>query len=188
MLPCHSHTDAYKNKLEDILNDVILISEIADLSVESAHIANEIGIKEADIKASPTNETTPVTEAKVQRLNRPRWSIVRFDGDSSIKSKSSSGVIEDGEDEGEEPHDFYFADEDSDCAVKGGFYESSCRLPIKDLLDKWEEPVSKRDQVSFQGRFVDCNGSIVRKWHVCGGLGLTSLCIHSYPVVRRHRQ
>ena len=46
-------TDAYKRRLEEILNDIILISEVAELSVESDTIATLIGIEKQDVPLDP---------------------------------------------------------------------------------------------------------------------------------------
>lgn len=159
---CHSYiADAYKKRLEDILNDIILISEIAELSAESESIATMIGIKKEDINIEPPIEVKAATN---QRMGRVRWSIVKFDGDCSNKSRSSSGMIDDGEDDGSDNEELESDDEDGGSEVKGGLYESSRRPYIKELLDKWEEPLSKRDQVSLTSRSVLLAPSFFWRW------------------------
>jgi hypothetical protein len=147
-LPCHlDRIDSYKNRLEDILNDIILISEIAELSLEAETIANVIGIKNEGNSPERPNEINATADANTPRMSRMRQSSVTFDEDSSSKSKSMSGMKDDDADEGSVPSQLDSDDADGDSTAKGTFYESSSRLPIKDLLDRWEEPLSKRDQV-----------------------------------------
>ncbi|KAL3920631.1 MAG: hypothetical protein SGILL_003161 [Bacillariaceae sp.] len=122
--------DAYKPRLEEILNDIVLVSEIAELSVESYNIAKEIGVeKKAKRYEPPTEIKGPPTPSRTG--SKVQWSAIKF---------------EDGEDEPTETES-QITDFDGDMSVKSAYYDSnSSRIPLKDLLDRWQEPVSKKDK------------------------------------------
>ncbi len=122
-----------------------MISEIAELSVESENIANVMGLQREDFYVEPPKEIKAATEAKTARMPRVRWSSLKFDGDAS--TKSSWGMMDDDDDDGGEPSQTDSDHAEGDRIGKEEYFDSSSRLPIKDLLDKWEEPLSKRDQV-----------------------------------------
>jgi hypothetical protein len=146
LTPQHSHpTDAYKKQLEDILNEIILISEIAELSIESETIATLMGLQRENFDVAPPSEINPATQAKTSSMPKVQWSHLKFDGDTS--TKSSWGMVDD-DDDGEPSQINFNNAEGTRIAKEGCTYESSSRLPIKDLLDKWEEPLSKHDQVN----------------------------------------
>lgn len=158
--------------MEDILNEIILISEIAELSVESETIANVMGLKREDFDVEPPREIKTAREARASRMPKVRWSSLKFDGDVGSWGMVDDEDNDDDDDVDGEPDDA----EDGRIAKEGRTYESSSRLPIKDLLDKWEEPLSKRDQVNSANFFfvvgmssqflgwtsysIDCMGSL----------------------------
>ena len=148
--------ETYKQRLNDILNDVILISEIADLSVQSATIANAMGLQIDDRKHSPkhsVHSTSPVPVTR--RISAVHWSEVRFkseDNMSQLGSENDLSAKDTGKaldaDEAMSIDDVDLGTDD-DSGASPGFYDSSSRLPIMDLLDKWEDPMNKRDKVNF---------------------------------------
>jgi hypothetical protein len=118
-------SEDYKPKLELILNDIILISEVADL-------AEEADLLPEDIEQETKKEMAQENRLKRRsNLNQVRWSSVRFQGKGS--SLEDEGMF------GDRPRD-RFAGLDKD---------SSGRLRIKNLLDRWDEPINKSDRVSI---------------------------------------
>ena len=143
--------DAYKPRLEEILNDIILISEVAELSVESENIASVIGVQKRPRKEPP--KEIQATKDFQQRTSRVQWSQVKFDEGSTISRTNSESALDDESTASE-------AGSDGDASEKYRYFDSSSsRIPIKDLLDKWEEPISKRDKVSLH--FVDDFGILL---------------------------
>jgi hypothetical protein len=140
--------DAYKPRLEEILNDIILISEVAELSIESENIASVIGVEKRPRKEPP--KEIQAAKNLQQRTSKIQWSQVKFDEGSTISRTNSESAFDDESTASE-------AGTDGDVSEKFRYYDSSSsRIPIKDLLDKWEEPISKRDKVSLH--FVDISG------------------------------
>lgn len=158
--------ETYKPKLEEILGDIILISEVAELALETSAIAEEIGLDNAKIKSEV--ETTS-DKRKQARKSHVRWSSVKFGEDSSfVGSAAGSADKGDGKDNDD---DVGKDDKDDDLTEDGdsddpdsnyrpnasfGYEDSSRRLSIKDLLIKWEEPaMAKRDKVRIVRRSVN---------------------------------
>lgn len=106
-----------------------MISEVAELSVESHKIAKEIGVEKKmntyeppqEIRASPT-------------MSSVQWSTVKFQEGH-------------GEDEPTETES-QMTDLDGDASESAYYDSNSSRIPLKELLDRWQEPVSKKDKVS----------------------------------------
>ena len=153
--------DTYKPRLEKILNDVITISEVAELSIESEDIANMIGIEhsnETDFgRPDEAMESEVEAEAEARRRGRLsviRWSDIKFEADDGSNIEDSvpnfqSPLPENiDEDEGSNV-------EESEDSQGEGFFEKeklytnsgSTRIAIKDLLDRWQEPVMKHVKV-----------------------------------------
>jgi hypothetical protein len=136
----------YKPKLELILNDIILISEVAELAEEAENLPEDI---EQETKKEMAKENT----LKKRSLNQVRWSSVKFHGKGSTRLG----------DEGDEPASppssrngppsqgaaqrGLFGDRSRD-RFSGLARDSSGRLQIKNLLDRWDEPTNKSDRVS----------------------------------------
>ena len=72
--------DLYKPRLEEILENVITLSEVAELSIESKDIADIIGLGQSDSDdESPHEEIKSTAEARRRgRLSVIRWSDVKF--------------------------------------------------------------------------------------------------------------
>jgi hypothetical protein len=149
------YIDTYKPKLEEILNDIIIISEIAELGAEADNLPDA---------GSPENAKNLV-EANLKKrgeMSQARWSSVRFkketrvrlDSDSSsihgkldsFDSSSMQGRNESGEQTSDTGTD---GNKRKQLGRAGGLsrLDSSGRLRIKNLLDRWEEPVNKQDKV-----------------------------------------
>jgi hypothetical protein len=135
----------YKPKLELILNDIILISEVAELAEEAENLPE-------DIEQEAKKEMAQENRLKKRSLNQVRWSSVKFQGKGSRLG-----------DEGDEPPSppspssappskgasprAMFGDRSRD-RFSGLDRDSSGRLRIKNLLDRWDEPTNKSDRVS----------------------------------------
>jgi hypothetical protein len=117
-----------------------MISEIAELSVESDTIANVIGVEKKERTNKLPQEIKAGKDSKNRTSTQIQWSTVKFQDDPN-----NGG----GTDEEEETTDMESdIGTDGEISEKSAYYDSSSsRIAIKDLLDRWEEPVSKRDKV-----------------------------------------
>ena len=150
----------YKPKLEEILNDIIIITEIAELAAEAESLPEDT-----------ENQYTAkqLVEANLKRrgqLSEVRWSSVKFQKDrnrtSSVDSNGSSSVVG-----STEKLDTSLFDSPVPKESEAGFLKarpmmertsmstrSSGLIRIKNLLDRWEEPVNKLDKVRLERRCV----------------------------------
>jgi hypothetical protein len=135
------------------LNDIILILEIAELSIKSESIANVIGLQSED----RNQETKYSVYSKPSmsdntRMSTARWSEVRFkpeddtsqlgsdidlrarDAEKALNAKEVTGF-----------NDFE-TEEAETASARTGFYGSSSHLPILELLDKWDDPINEQDK------------------------------------------
>ena len=152
--------DIYKPKLEEILHDIIVITEIAELGVEA-------DVSFPDDEGGEPMEATDLIELQQQqqarfdaprsRAGRVRWSSVKFNETGPLEG------IED-VDELDSPAmtDTHFeveGDEKNRRAEDSPMMRSRRTLPpqksgssgvikIKNLLDRWEEPVNKLDKTT----------------------------------------
>jgi hypothetical protein len=145
----------YKQRLEDILNDIIMISEIAELSVEAESIVNVLGIK----PIGSFGEDAPSTEMETHTPVKPRsatvqWSEVTFKQDDNTSLLGSDiDLTERGTEKVDVEEEMYSevmndgGEDEEEADERTGFYDSSSHLPIMDLLDKWDDPVSKKNKV-----------------------------------------
>jgi len=126
----------FKPRLESILKDIILLSEVSELAQEAvADNAKCNGGKE------------------VKLIGDVDWDVTRS---RSFVDRAVSEELTDDEDS---------ADMDAsstECSGEGGFSSQGIlrtnsvgSLRAKDLLDHWEEPVNKMDKVSFIG-YCEC--------------------------------
>jgi len=130
--------EAYKPRLEEILNDIIMISEVAELSMESHNIANVIGVEKKAKKKEPPHEinTANVSKGSNSRSSSQiEWSTVKFHDDrTGSQPTSMRGDYE------EESTDLdSYSDDGGDFSEgKSGDYDASTyRIPIKDLLGEY---------------------------------------------------
>jgi hypothetical protein len=147
----------YRVRLEDILNDIIIISEIAELSVEADSIVNELGLQRENEEniTPPSNIGVDVTMKN--GVSAVRWPDVKLKENEIISQYGSEIEVPalnaerlNTEEEGfSELMNVELTDEGT-AKGRNGFYESSSNQPTMDLLDKWEEPVNKRDKVRTQ--------------------------------------
>jgi hypothetical protein len=141
-------SEDYKPKLELILNDIILISEVADL-------AEEADLLPEDIEQETKKEMAQENRLKRRsNLNQVRWSSVRFQG----KGSSLGDLGDEGDEPASPPSPSngpqsqgaperpMFGDRSRD-RFSGLDKDSSGRLLIKNLLDRWDEPTNKSDRV-----------------------------------------
>lgn len=158
-----SFAATYKSELEGLLNEIILLSEIAELAMEAD--------RESSIEESTGKDDT----VKRPTLSKIRWKSLRFDDktkqmdDGTLKSEID---VEEATDE--ESDDGEVVDELS------GLHSLPRRSRqlkrhvsvIKNQLDRWEEPIDKSNEVrSNQGLFLSCHRS-TRVIHLC----LISFC------------
>jgi hypothetical protein len=153
--------DTYKPRLEEILNDVITISEVAELSIESEDIADMIGIEQSNGtdfgRPDVAMESEVEAEAEARRRGRLsviRWSDIKFEADDGSSIEDSvpnfQSPIPDniGDDEGSIAEELELDSQGEGFFEKEKLYTSgSTRIAIKDLLDKWDEPVMKHEKV-----------------------------------------
>ncbi|KAG7353641.1 hypothetical protein IV203_002996 [Nitzschia inconspicua] len=146
--------DMYRQRLDEILNEIIMISEIAELSVESESIVNVLGVKSQD----DNDEESLNKEVETQSLIKPRISAVRcsevkfnHDEDMSriglgndLTERDIEKIELEGQTYSEAPR--WNSDDEEAKGGKTGFYDSSSGFPTMDLLDKWDDPVKKRDK------------------------------------------
>jgi len=146
--------DTYKPRLEEILNDVITISEVAELSIESEDIADLIGIEQSVSDDEPPIEVTESSAAvrRRGRLSVIRWSEVKFEADDCSSSDDSvtdflSSLPENtDEDDSSNPEDY---ERDSQNGKEKLYNNGSTRIALKNLLDKWDEPVMKNKSLNI---------------------------------------
>ena len=130
--------------MEKILNNMILISEVAELS---AAAADELP------------ESTGAATARRRRGEHVRWSSLRFD------DKKTDDLIDDGDDDDEEnDSDLGNSEAESkedepkqgNLEKRGGYNKSFSGLSpdtsfrnfrIKNLLGRWDDPLNKMDKV-----------------------------------------
>ena len=141
------------------MNDIIIITEIAELGVEASQLPDEI-----DKKKLNTKELVDLNVKKRGQLSHVRWSSVRFMTAERKRNDSevSTDVSEEAEDSANETTDtdprkqFATSKEEGSPApqsllARTAFSSSRSDLGlirIKNLIDRWEEPVNKLDKVS----------------------------------------
>jgi hypothetical protein len=144
----------YKPKLEEILNDIIVITEVAELAAEADNLEDD--------ENSSVNKSQ-IVDANLKKrgaLTQVRWSSVRFKKkstrssmDSEDEDASLNGSItrEDSEEKRQQsvPSDKipYEKRRNPTNSREISRAASSGRLRIKNLLDRWDEPVNKLDKV-----------------------------------------
>ena len=148
----------YKPRLEPVLADVVLLSEIATLA-EQADKVNETTIDEED-DYEPASSWDPswdlMSAAKVkQNLNEFLWSPGIDRQHSHTSNASNAEEVEgtpsyDESSIAEKPDDKATASEPASARMPRLLRRSdSGRLKIKDMLDAWEVPDDKTDKVSL---------------------------------------
>ena len=148
-IPLLSPSDVYKPKLEEILNDIIVITEIAELGAEADNLPDETGTQ------MNAKELVEENLKKRGRLTEVRWSSVKFQNHSRTDSDASSIVVDKADTSagdisplpelprkvaGTPPRSFMTRNGTTSS-------RSSGLIRIKNLLDRWEEPVNKLDKV-----------------------------------------
>eukprot|EP00980_Cylindrotheca_fusiformis_P002338 scaffold543_cov119-Cylindrotheca_fusiformis.AAC.5 len=138
--------DIYKPQLEEILNDIIVITEIAELGAEASVLPDE----------GPLPDTKQLLEESVKKrgqLTQVRWSSLRFNKEDK---KDAADATSESDDEmsaasnarkksGEDPPPRSLL---SRTARMNTSSSGSGLVKIKNLLDRWEEPVNKLDKAS----------------------------------------
>eukprot|EP00980_Cylindrotheca_fusiformis_P002337 scaffold543_cov119-Cylindrotheca_fusiformis.AAC.4 len=142
--------DIYKPKLEKILNDIIVVTEIAELGAEADSLPEE--------ESTHVDTTKLVQENIIRRgqLSEVRWSSLKFndstrddlndstDDESSAAASAPAGAAAVTEAKNKKPGD---APSRGLMARTSGI-NSSGTFKIRNLLDRWEEPVNKLDKHS----------------------------------------
>lgn len=134
-----------------------MISEIAELSVQSESIVNVLGIRPVTSKEEqmPPSDVAIHSPARL-RTNSVRWSETQFDEENISQLGSELGHGESGpeekidvEEETYSEHMNYSFDDEAAAGERTEFYDSSSHFPMMDLLDKWDDPTNKREKVRF---------------------------------------
>ena len=121
----------FKPKLEKILQDVVLVSDVALIAHEAENLEQSEQI-EIDVKATKS------------RQGLGRWHSVKFENKDEEGSEASAE-----EDEDVRPNTPVIGEQTGRFSrtSSGGLSKTpSGSLRIKDLLDRWEEPVNKSDK------------------------------------------
>mmetsp|Transcript_3675 Transcript_3675/g.7531 ORF Transcript_3675/g.7531 Transcript_3675/m.7531 type:complete len:894 (-) Transcript_3675:382-3063(-) len=147
----------YKPRLQVIIDDIITITEVAELSIEADNIANAIGIEQGD-SASVDPETNKVTKSASRRegsVCATKWSDVKFQeehlssGDSESDELASLGENQ-SDDSSSKKIDLEFDTPDHQLfrnqKFRGTSTGTSVRLGLKGMLDKWDEPFIKGEK------------------------------------------
>lgn len=147
-------TATYKPKLEEILKDIITITDVAELAIESDKIADVIGMDQSSPNSeeqSPNGEDLRYSTRRRGRLSVIRWSDIKFQPDSaSRKGSETNEEFSLPSDDGEpERIDLEFETEDEEIFKSKKLYGSSVgsRFATRTLLDKWDEPEVKGEKV-----------------------------------------
>jgi hypothetical protein len=129
--------------LEEILSNIIIISEVAELAAEADNLTDE----EDSVN---TEQMIAANLKKRGKLSQVRWSSVRFkeDGRSRLDSEETTGA------HGSSEHSSEQANDDGVAGRRGqnlhrssSSSDSTGQLRIKNLLDRWEDPLNKQDKV-----------------------------------------
>lgn len=148
------YSDVYKPKLEEILNDIIVMTEIAELGAEADNLPDDT---ENQFNAKQ------LVEANLKRrgqLSEVRWSSVKFqkgarNRTSSTDSNASPSPVQPDSNADTSLQDSPVPEKESKdfnnprsfVARTSYTSNSSGLVRIKNLLDRWEEPVNKLDKV-----------------------------------------
>lgn len=143
----------YKQRLEELLSQIILITELAELAAE-ADILSETKEGEA---SGPGSVTDPLKRPAA--TGSAQWSSLRFQDDKKPPTRSSSTASLAEENSikeamldqvslspGEKPRQTLRA---APTAMKQEELNTSGLFRLKNLLDRWEEPVNKLDKVGL---------------------------------------
>jgi hypothetical protein len=137
--------DIYKPQLEEILNDIIVITEIAELGAMAGDVPEE-GTQ------VDTNQLVEESLKKRGQLTNVRWSSLRFD-DKNRKESIGRDTDDESDDEADDEDTKKNAEEEPPvrtllARTSPMDSSSSGLVKIKNLLDRWEEPVNKLDKSS----------------------------------------
>jgi hypothetical protein len=144
--------------LEEVLNDIIIISEVAELGAEADNLPD-------DENSVNTKNLVDANLKKRGQLSQVRWSSVRFNKETLVRFDSDSSSVRGRLDSDSLPMPGKGESDEqtSETAAIGNKRkthdrtgslsrldrDSSGQLRIRNLLDRWEEPVNKQDKVSL---------------------------------------
>lgn len=128
----------YKPKLEALLADIVLLTEVAELGleVEASGLEDLIDHEEDEMQLEAS--VRPSLAMKSKWVDVDDMLHIPTAGETKI----DMGVEGDAKDDLDEEED------DFDITSSMGNRSSSRMFTINDLLDQWEEPVNKLDKVS----------------------------------------
>eukprot|EP00536_Pseudo-nitzschia_multiseries_P006518 jgi/Psemu1/255455/estExt_Genewise1Plus.C_1390082 len=144
----------YKRKLQEIIDDIITITEVSELSAMATDIAGAIGLEEEDSDSFVESSRRNVQPA-LAYTSAIQWSDIRFQkndlNDSGSEADEQSSLDESQNNDGNSKKiDVDFDSEDDKFLRKlkkdtpmSGTVSTRSRFGMKNLLDKWDEPVSK---------------------------------------------
>ena len=143
--------ETYKPRLEEILNDIISIADVAELSGDADQIADTLGIRKED-SVEDFKKASAGVAVDLRKKKRPthvRWSSVKFSSKDTKDTPTSGGSVagsENFDDASVDTGDASGSDTPNFPTSSFSSFTSS-HMAIKDLLIKWEEPVNSRDKV-----------------------------------------
>lgn len=131
--------DIYKPKLEEILNDIIVVTEIAELGAEADTLPEDEG------NQLDTKQLVHDNIIKRGQLSEVRWSSLKFNDKTredlaDTDDEASLGVPKKTDSGEQHPMRGLMA--------RTSPMNTSSTFKIKNLLDQWEEPVNKLDKNS----------------------------------------
>ena len=132
--------------MEEILNNIIIISEVAELAAEADNLTDEED-------SVDTEQMIAANLKKRGKLSQARWSSVKFkkDGRNRLDSEDTIGAhASSSEGSNEQANDGGVAGRKA-LLKAGSLSDSTKQLRIKNLLDRWEDPLNKQDKV-----WMDC--------------------------------
>eukprot|EP00977_Amphora_coffeiformis_P004440 scaffold945_cov170-Amphora_coffeaeformis.AAC.20 len=132
------NTAEFKPRLEKLLKEVVLISEVAELALEIERSADEmqetleIELHGADRKVKFLGDISWSSDPRL--MHRSRTSSLQIDSDDESETTDVTG------DKGKRKDDI------GEFRASMNRRSSSANIPFKDLLDYWEEPINKMDR------------------------------------------
>lgn len=179
--------ETYKPKLEEILSKIVVITEVAELAAE----ATDLSVDDADTSAGDvTNSLVGGHKKKRRQRNEVRWSTVQFQPlrlqrDRS-ESTEESEIVTDGLSDSMSEMDLIdVGSNDEGMELQTPYTLPSAPAPpprrstsmaskasseatrIRNLLDKWQEPMNKLDKVRQTDRLIPTKKFVTLTSYFC---------------------
>ena len=177
-LQCAIPSETYKPKLEDILNDIVVITEVAELASEASALSTD----DLESEGGAAKLRAQTNSQSKRGPNDVRWSAVKFKPLKTQRNKSeTTEESEDADDDDDNDDASNTSSLSESNQVEAGSEEMVSQIPIRAspafamseiptsgisvgsktsresskirrLLDKWLEPMNKLDKVSLVPR------------------------------------